>query len=61
MISGYNNSKIKPNRTKFYKSVLQGIRMIFPKSLREGMKHLLHVGQLGIVKIKGKIRYIKYC
>ena len=28
--------------------------MIVPKSLREGMKHLLHVGHLGIAKIKEK-------
>ena len=34
--------------------------MIIPKSLREDMKHLLHVGHLGIVKIKEKARDILY-
>ena len=34
--------------------------MIVPKSLREDMKHLLHVGHLGIVKIKERSRDILY-
>ena len=38
----------------------KGIRMTVPKSLREEMKHLLHVGHLGIAKIKEKTRDILY-
>ena len=34
--------------------------MIVTKSLREDMKHLLHVGHLGIVKIKERSRDILY-
>ena len=34
--------------------------MIVPKSLREEMKHLLHVGHLGIVKIKERARDTLY-
>ena len=40
--------------------IFKGIRMIVPKSLREEMKHLLHVDHLGIVKIKEKTRNILY-
>ena len=34
--------------------------MIVPKSLHEDIKHLLHVGHLGIVKIKEKSRDVLY-
>ena len=36
----------------YYVQVIQGIRMIVPKSLREDMNHLLYVDNLSIVKIK---------
>ena len=35
--------------------------MIVPKSLHKDMKHLLHVGHVGIVRIKEKACDILYC
>ena len=40
--------------------IFKGICMIVPKSLHEDMKHLLHVGHFGIVKIKERACGILY-
>ena len=40
--------------------IFKGICMIVPKPLCEGMKHLLHVDHLGIVKIKEQACDILY-
>ena len=40
--------------------IFKDVRIVVPKSLRNDMKHLLHTGHLGIVKIKNRARDIIY-